>query len=281
MKVLSKKPLVSIIIPTRNSIRTIENALRSIKKQSYKHTEIIIVDQSSQDDTIKVAKKYTKKIYHTKGDKFYSAPPISRNLGTRNSKGKYLLHMDSDMELSKKVVEECVNKLEKNPEILALKIHEQDKGTGFWSRAKMLERKFYVGYDLIEAARFIRRDIFVKLKGYDEDLRSGEDWDLSQRIIKIGTISDIQSKILHNLGRMNYSYQVKKKFNYGLTLEKILTKHKFSPTKDLAMVFRTVYFKKPQYFIKDPVGTLGFLILRPSELLAYLLGIFWAKIKKT
>lgn len=280
MKKLSRKPLVSIIIPTRNSIRTIEEALKSIKKQTYKSIEIIVVDQLSKDHTLSIVQKFTHKIYSTSGDKFYSAPPVSRNLGAKNSKGKYLLHMDSDMQLSKNVVEECVNKLEKNPEILAIKIHERDIGNGFWSKAKMLERKFYVGFDLIEAARFIRRDIFFKLNGYDERLRSGEDWDLSQRIEKFGTVSDIDSRILHNLGKMNYLYQIKKKFNYGLTLNQILKKHKFTPTKDLAMVFRSTYFKHPQYFLTDPIGTLGFIILRPSELVAYLFGFFWAKIFK-
>lgn len=204
------KPLVSIIIPTRNSSRTIEAALESIKKQSYPNIEIIVIDQQSIDSTLSVVKKYTKKINTTEGDKFYSAPPVSRNIGSRNSKGKYLLHMDSDMELSKNVISEAVDTFEKNPEILALKIHEKDKGMGFWSRAKMLERKFYVGYDPIEAARFIRRDIYFKLNGYDEQLRSGEDWDLSQRIGKIGKITDIKSFIYHNLGRMTYFYQVKK-----------------------------------------------------------------------
>ncbi|EKD90383.1 MAG: beta-1,3-galactosyltransferase [uncultured bacterium] len=281
MKKASKLPLVSVIIPTRNSIRTIEEALKSIKSQTYPKIEIIIVDQFSSDNTLNIAKKFTNKIYKIKGDKFYSAPPVSRNLGAKNSKGKYLLHMDSDMQLSKKVVEECVNKLERNSNLLALKIHEEDIGTGFWSRAKMLERKFYVGFDLIEAARFIRRNVFLKLNGYDEQLRSGEDWDLSQRIEKIGKISDIENKIVHNLGKMNYIYQVKKKFNYGLTLNQILKKHNFTPSKDIAMIFRSTYFKNPKLFITDPIGTLGFIILRPSELIAYLIGIFWAKFFKT
>lgn len=275
-----QKPLVSVIIPTRNSIRTIEISLKSLKSQTYPNIEAIVVDQESTDGTQKIAKKYADRVIITKGDKFYSAPPVSRNLGAKESHGKYLLHMDSDMELTPDVINECVDLLEKSPDILALKIHERDIGQGFWSRAKILERKCYIGYDAIEAARFMRRNIFEKLGGYDENLRSSEDWDMSKRIQKEGKIGAISSFLNHHLGRLSYINQVKKKFNYGLTLNVVLKKHGFNLQKEFEMVFRIVYITNIVLFLKDPIGTLGFLILRPSELLAYLSGLLWAKIKK-
>lgn len=276
----NKLPLVSVIIPTRNSKRTIETSLKSVKKQTYQNIELIVVDQESADGTLDIAKKYTQKIYTNHPDKFYSAPPVSRNMGVKHSKGKYLLHMDSDMELTPKVIEEAVAVFKNNPQILALKIHEKDVGNGFWSRAKMLERKCYIGYDAIEAARFFRRDIFLKLKGYDEKLRSSEDWDMSKRVQKVGQISEIQAHINHHLGNLKYFNQVKKKFNYGLTLDFFLKKHGFDFKKEFKFVFRIVYLKNIKLFLSDPIGTVGFLILRPSELAAYLAGLTYAKIKK-
>lgn len=275
-----KKPLVSVIIPTRNSKRTIELVLKSIKSQTYPNIESIVVDQHSSDGTIEVAKKYAKRVLFTKPDKFYSAPPVSRNLGARKSQGKYIYHIDSDMELGPTVVEECVKLMEKDPKIKAIKIHERDKGAGFWSRAKALERKFYVGYGAIEAARFLRRKIFFDLGGYDESLRSSEDWDMSQRIAKISKIGTIRPFITHHLGRMSYFYQIKKKFGYGLTLERIIKKHKISAKQQLALIFRSTYFKNWKLFVKDPVGSLGFLILRTSEIGAYIAGMVWARIAK-
>lgn len=273
-------PLVSVIIPTRNSSRTIELALRAIKKQAYPNIETIVVDQESIDGTVEIAQRYATKVLSTRGDKFYSAPPISRNLGARRSMGKYLFHIDSDMELTPSVIKECVDLLEKNPEILAVKIHERDIGEGFWSRAKILERKCYIGHDAIEAARFIRRKIFFELAGYDEQLRSAEDWDMSKRIQKVGRISEVQPFINHHIGKLSYLGQVKKKFNYGLTMERVLTKHGFNLRKEFSMVFRIVYFQNIKLFLFDPIGTIGFLILRPSELLAYLTGMIWTKIKR-
>ena len=56
-------PLVSVIITTKNEEKHIENLLQSIKRQTYKNIEIILVDNYSTDRTREIARKYTDKIY--------------------------------------------------------------------------------------------------------------------------------------------------------------------------------------------------------------------------
>jgi len=51
----SNNPLVSVIITTRNSERTIDKCLSSIKQQTYKNIEIIVVDNNSADKTKEIA----------------------------------------------------------------------------------------------------------------------------------------------------------------------------------------------------------------------------------
>jgi len=277
---MSRTPIVSVIIPTRNSKRTIQATLKSVRSQTHPKVEIIVVDQHSTDGTVEIAKRLADKLLSAKADKFYSAPPVSRNIGAKASKGKYLFHIDSDMQLHPQIIAECVDLLERNPQIKAIKVHEKDKGSGFWSRAKMLERKCYVGFDLIEAARFIRRTTFFELGGYDESLRSAEDWDMSKRIENVGEIASAKHFTTHNLGHMSYWYQVQKKFNYGLTLESILKKHRLTKQQEFAMIFRSAYLNNYKLFLKEPLAALGFLILRSSELIAYISGIIWARIHK-
>ena len=74
--------LLSIVIPTKNSERTLRECLESIKRQSYKNYEIIIVDGYSRDRTEEIARQYT--------DKFYSSTavtPGARNIGFSRAKG--------------------------------------------------------------------------------------------------------------------------------------------------------------------------------------------------
>ena len=54
--------LISIIIPTFNSSQTIQSNLDSIKKQTYLNYEIVVIDNNSTDDTIKLIKKIILKI---------------------------------------------------------------------------------------------------------------------------------------------------------------------------------------------------------------------------
>jgi glycosyltransferase involved in cell wall biosynthesis len=85
------QPLISIVIPTRNSSRTLDSCLSSIQNQSYSNIELIIVDSESFDNTLEIAKKYSAKLIKTKY-KVLGA----RFLGLKASKGNYILYLDSD-----------------------------------------------------------------------------------------------------------------------------------------------------------------------------------------
>ena len=57
-----KNNLVSIITPSYNSSKFIEECIKSVISQTYKDWEMIIVDDCSTDDSIKVISKYAKRI---------------------------------------------------------------------------------------------------------------------------------------------------------------------------------------------------------------------------
>ena len=80
-------PLVSIIIRTKNEERWIDHCLRTIATQSVKDYEIILVDNNSNDNTVKIAKKYTDTIINV--IEFYPGKAI--NDGIRASSGYYVV----------------------------------------------------------------------------------------------------------------------------------------------------------------------------------------------
>ena len=80
-------PLISIIVRTRNEERWIDHCLSAITTQSINDYEIILVDNNSQDRSVKIAKKYTDNIINVTD--FYPGKAI--NDGIRASSGKYIV----------------------------------------------------------------------------------------------------------------------------------------------------------------------------------------------
>ncbi|MEM7815331.1 MAG: glycosyltransferase family 2 protein [Candidatus Aenigmatarchaeota archaeon] len=100
-------PLVSVTIPTRNSGATLEKCLESVRKQTYKKMEIIVVDSYSTDNTQQIAKRYGANFLSYNG-KLLGA----RKLGAVKSKGKYVLLLDSDQILRPDAIERSVKMME-------------------------------------------------------------------------------------------------------------------------------------------------------------------------
>ena len=189
----ARTPLVSVIIPTKNVSGTIGDCLESIKNQTYNNIEIIIVDDFSTDKTKSISKKYTEKFFEKKEERSFS-----RNFGVSKSNAEFVLIIDSDMNLSPKVVSSCVEKMINDKSIKGLVIPEESFGKGFWANCKKLERSFYVGVEWMEGARFFRKEDYERVGGFDISMVSGEDWDLSQRISKLGRLDRVDEYIFHN-----------------------------------------------------------------------------------
>jgi len=111
-----KKPHISIIIPTHNSSQTIVRCVSSLNNQTYQREnfEIIIVDDSSQDDTINISKK-------NGADKIICIEPCfqgkARNTGVKNSNADLIAFIDSDCEAENDWLKTIVDEL-KNFEVI-------------------------------------------------------------------------------------------------------------------------------------------------------------------
>lgn len=89
------KPLFSIIILSFNNESTIEKAIKSALNQNFENFEIILIDDSSTDNSKKVIKKYKKEIEILFNNKNQGIS-YSRNEGLRKSAGDYILFLDGD-----------------------------------------------------------------------------------------------------------------------------------------------------------------------------------------
>lgn len=104
------KYLVSIIIPMYNSEKYINRCIDSLLDQSYENIEIIVVDDGSKDNSLKLIKKYNDiriKIYQKKNEGVSS----TRNFGIEKSNGDFLLFVDSDDYVSKDIVKFMIDEI--------------------------------------------------------------------------------------------------------------------------------------------------------------------------
>lgn len=274
-------PLVSIIVTTKNESRNINTCLKSIKNQEYKKIEIIVVDNNSTDKTKVIASKFTSKIFNIGPER-----SAQRNFGALKSKGEYLLFLDADMKLSKKVIIDCVNAMsdfQSKKEVGGIIIPEESYGVGFWSQVKKLERSFYVNNDQIEAARFYSKKVFEKIGGFDPAITGPEDWDLSQRVRNKYQILRINSFIFHNEGNITLKKSILKKYYYSKKFSSYIKKKENSKylKKQISIIERyKLFLGQPQKLFKNPALGLSVLILKTLEFSAGGIGLVIGNIKK-
>lgn len=115
-KASKSKYTVSILMPAYNTEMFISRAINSFLRQTYKDSELIIVNDGSQDQTLKTINKYCQK--YSQRIKVINNPyqkgiPQSRNIALACAQGKYIGHLDSDDFLKKNAIEIAVQALSK------------------------------------------------------------------------------------------------------------------------------------------------------------------------
>jgi glycosyltransferase involved in cell wall biosynthesis len=271
---MTRGPLVSIIIPTKNSSKLINSCLNSLKNQTYTNIEIIVVDNSSEDNTLDIARRFTNLIYT------YSPERSSQiNYGVKMSSGKYIYRVDSDFILDPNVIMEAVNLAESNNYAAILIHNTSDPSVSYWAKVRKFERDMYEYEDLNVAVRFIRKDIFLSIGGFDPELNYGEDYDLHNRIIQKYAIGKIHSKEMH-LGEYKSLLEIaKKNYYYGKSASKFLRKNKLRGVKQVNPIRRT-FFNNLDKFVRQPTLAFGFIIYQLVRYGSGMLGLLTSLISK-
>jgi len=172
-------PLVSVIIPSKNSECTITDCLVSIISQSHKPIEIIVVDCVSTDLTREIAQRMGALVVSHDGER-----SVAKNLGAKIANGEYLFFVDADQKLSPDLIETCVKTIDGVDGVV---ITDQDISKDTIVSRLVASRRKILSYDPLNvASRFVRKDAFDRLGGFDLDLYVGEDLDLHRRLLLNG-----------------------------------------------------------------------------------------------
>ena len=172
--------LVSVVVPTRNEEHALEKLLKSLKKQTYKNYELIVVDGGSTDDTAGVAKKYGAKVIKEYGK--YKSPANARNIGVEKAKGDIIIVFDCDYEVDEKFLERGVKTFSSEETVGVICAHRLAEDTLV---EKILASKIEAHPEIVHVyPAFTRKGFIQKMGGWDSLLGYGEDRELNKNMLE-------------------------------------------------------------------------------------------------
>lgn len=179
------KPLVSIIITNYNYGAYIAEAIESALAQTFADREIIVIDDSSTDNSLEIASRYPVQIL--KQDN--SGVCVARNNALSIALGTYVIFLDADDRLVPTAVEHMLAALQGQPDAVAYVYGQMryfGRKEGVFASMPFDGRRLGRA-NFICASTLIRRDTLLSVGGYDDGFRMlREDWELYIRLFTKG-----------------------------------------------------------------------------------------------
>ncbi len=173
--------LVSIVLPTYNGTRYVEQAIDSCLGQTYSNWELIIVDDASTDDTPAKIARYVqmdrriRSVCHTENRKL----PAALNTGFTHAKGDYLTWTSDDNYYRPEALAEMVTFLRDHTDVGVVYTDWSivDEADAFVERVKVLEPQTLLNGNYIGPCFLYRRQVQDAVGAYSGDLFLAEDYD--------------------------------------------------------------------------------------------------------
>jgi glycosyltransferase involved in cell wall biosynthesis len=178
------KPIVSIVLPTYNGSKYIQEAIDSCLSQTYNAIELIIVDDCSTDATPEILDKIKDSRVKLIRNKINQRLPRSLNIGFRHSKGTYLTWTSDDNLYESTAIEQMASLLENQPEIgfVYANYHVIDENGIVISEARLAPPSCLTEYNCVNACFLYRREVYKQVGEYDPKAILAEDYDYWLRV---------------------------------------------------------------------------------------------------
>jgi glycosyltransferase involved in cell wall biosynthesis len=184
--------MISIIIPTLNEENFLSRLLESIKEQDFPEREIIVADAGSKDKTVVIAKNYKATVVPG------GLAAKGRNEGAKIAKGELFLFLDADVVLPGGFLNRVLKEFkERNLDVASFCLDSQSA-----KKSEKFLYNFFYNWPIIifekilshgSQAILVKKEIFEKVKGFDESIKFAEDHNFVRRIRKIGKFGVIRS----------------------------------------------------------------------------------------
>jgi glycosyltransferase involved in cell wall biosynthesis len=226
--------LVSVIIPNFNRESTLGETLNSVLVQTYQEWEAIVVDDGSTDNSIEIIQVYEKKdsrikLFHRHREP--KGPSTCRNIGVEKSKGDFLIFLDSDDLLANFCLQQRVQFFIENPDldfaVFYLELFNEAPGDSSVVFNKNPDKKdtylkMFLRNELPWACPnpIWKKESFVNLGGFNEDLIIMEDPELHTRALLNGLKYEVDSNGIPDCYyRVNSFNNDKREYFYELSIK--------------------------------------------------------------
>lgn len=191
---MSSNPLVSVVIPAYNAERYLSEAIESVLAQDYAPVETIVVDDGSSDGTTAVARSYEVELIAQEN----AGPAAARNRGFAASRGEIVAFHDSDDLMTSDKLAVQVGELLADPGIGCVLAEqelmiEDDAELPFWAEGSDVPTAMPAKPeepadepDVHPMTMVVRREVFERVGGFDEEMRAAEDFDWMLRATEAG-----------------------------------------------------------------------------------------------
>ena len=182
--------MISIVIPTYNAEKYMPALLDSIFHNKIDDMEVVIVDDCSTDDTVRICKSFPVRVITMERN---SGPAKARNIGVEAAKGDIIYFLDSDVIVLDGAIREVRDYFDQNPSarcVIGI-CSTEPLNKGFVSKyMAMFEYIHLIGQENKAVSVFaprcgaIKRDFFLEIGSYDENYKGAdvEDFELARRI---------------------------------------------------------------------------------------------------
>lgn len=189
---------ISVVIPSYNYAHYLARAIDSVLAQTYPVKEVIVIDDGSTDDTREVVGKYDYPVKYVYQDN--AGLSAARNAGIRLARTPWVGLLDSDDWWMPTKVEEQVKKLSARPDaVLAytriMYMWPDASKPGGWVGPDELWPRLRYSNPITPSTVIVRRAAVLEAGGFDESLRSCEDWDMWVRIFDQGSFVGVEEPL--------------------------------------------------------------------------------------
>ena len=182
--------MVSVVIPCYNQARFLGEAIHSVLAQTWSGAEIIVVDDGSTDDTVKIAKGYREVRCQSQRNQGQGA---ARNEGLKQASGEFVVFLDSDDRLLPHAFQVGLQCFEAHPDVALVAGRCVSVGVDGVQRATLyepvVEQNHYIrlllgNYIWMPGAAMLRTRVVREAGGFKTTVSGAEDYDLYLRIAR-------------------------------------------------------------------------------------------------